>query len=1316
MKKVFIILFLLLSIPMLLTAALTRAPEDFLGRTSIPYGTEVDVLKFKTDLVVFAGTNGSGLYISYDAGSNWAKLTGFPEEFPCIKDIIIVQGKDIYVATYGGGIYFSKDNGSTFTPKNNGLTNLYTQALAITNDGMLICGTYGSGVFYSRDNGANWVRTDRGLRYDNINCIQVMKNGRIVAGSYGGGFYVSRDTCKTWLLSNTQLSNLFINDLSQDLTGKLYAATNGAGVMFSGDGMQWLPYSTKWHKDYDGFTQPLMDTAATSSGANAFQILMGTRSAGMYYWDDLWNAWQNSGDLSAGITSCAVSPNGTILATRSFGDVIRSTDNGLKWVICADQIIDIPLESNNLSPTFLNVFVGDFDNSLVSVVDSGTKQRLYQSKDHGNSWQYLNSITTSDVFDVEITPDGTIFVADDAGIHKYSTTTGTFDVVCDNSAEPNSFYKFQEIEYNPVSKSLFATYELFEPADPGPPPPDPPYKRLEYRLYKSINNGQSWTFTNYLKSPLTTLNCETNGDIYLKIGANFSQSTDGGATFNTLETTPQKMIYGKEGYLYYWNTLNEIYVKKKKVGTWSQIPFTPQISVAGATWVIQSLGSNVDGDLYVSIRMQLPSLGYMYELYMTSDTGTTWQTMKGCYNMDKIRTITADNNGYSYFLTNSLYKVINPSHLKPPTTLEPADNMMGAEIHPVFKWRKAPLAEEYVIELDPTDNWDATFEVNVTGDTTCTIFTDLAFNQQYYWRIRSKTHSALSNWTAGSFTIGLEPPILISPIKGKLGIPLKADLKWHKLFDATHYTIQVAEDENFDKIVYEKLNHPDTTLTTDKLTGLKVYYWRVKAFTSNNASRWSEVWNFRTVLGPPQLIYPANLSNDRLPTEQFYWCNADEAQTYYLQVSKDDVFTDLFFDGNIGADTFKLIDNMLPETDYYWHVASVNADGKSDYSVTWTFRTSLKPVELFSPDDGKVNVPLDTKFTWMEHNGGSQYQIQISKVADFKTTVVDQKVTNVLEFQTNKLEYYKDYFWRVRLVVGTRVGLWSDIRIFKTGIESASLLNPPDKSINQPTTLKFKWSEIVGVKYYQLQISKNEAFTDLVYSTDSLDKAEQYVEDLEPEIKYFWRVRAWNEESYGTSQWSNVWTFTTGKVTLVLRNPKTGSTGVSIPTLVLWFPATTADYYHLQVAKDAAFANVVFDKDSINETQYTLSKTDVEISTSYFWHVKGVSKQYTTDWSDTWQFTTGDVSVKESELFSSITLYPNPTGSKAELYINYAETCDAKILITTTEGKIIKTDAIRLLIGETRYEIDTEHLTSGSYYITIITPSGYVTRELVVVK
>ena len=90
------------------------------------------------------------------------------------------------------------------------------------------------------------------------------------------------------------------------------------------------------------------------------------------------------------------------------------------------------------------------------------------------------------------------------------------------------------------------------------------------------------------------------------------------------------------------------------------------------------------------------------------------------------------------------------------------------------------------------------------------------------------------------------------------------------------------------------------------------------------------------------------------------------------------------------------------------------------------------------------------------------------------------------------------------------------------------LIYPPNTQTGLGEEINFKWSDVVGAEYYQLQISKNDQFTDLVYSKDSISTTEKLVSNLEKDILYYWRVRVWNTESIGTAYWSEVWTFRTG--------------------------------------------------------------------------------------------------------------------------------------------------------------------------------------------
>ncbi|MEI6089809.1 MAG: aryl-sulfate sulfotransferase [bacterium] len=577
--------------------------------------------------------------------------------------------------------------------------------------------------------------------------------------------------------------------------------------------------------------------------------------------------------------------------------------------------------------------------------------------------------------------------------------------------------------------------------------------------------------------------------------------------------------------------------------------------------------------------------------------------------------------------------------------------------------------------------------------------------------------------------------------------------------------------------------------------------------TIENENKNSDNCSLYSAVKAPELVYPANNANDCLLSEQFKWRKVANAQSYYLQVAKDADFTSIFFEGTAGADTFKLISKMLVKKDYYWHVASVSSEGMSAYSANWKLSTTYKPIVLQTPTDLKVNVYLDTKFTWLPSTAGTQYQIQISKVTDFKSTIADEKVSNKPEFQTTVLESNQSYYWRVRLVIGTSFGLWSDVWSFKTVAKSPELISPADNAVDQsldttaywhkvtyaqsyyiqvakdvaftniffegnvgtdtfklisnmlaqteyywhvsavttegtgayssawkfktaispvvlqaplnaevnlPLATKFTWVAHSGGNQYQIQISKVVNFQTTVVDEKINNKLEFQTRILDYDQTYYWRVRLVLDQSFG--QWSPTWSFTTAQVSIVLSNPVNGSANLKIPIELSWFPAATAEYYHLQLSNDANFGNIILDRNSVYDTKYPLTEADITIGTQYFWHIKGVNSQDNIPWSDSWQFTTSAVDVKESEQFTEIKLYPNPSGSKAVLSINYTESSEAKILISSADGKLVKSDILNLKSGETNYIINSDSLSSGTYYITIITPSGFISRELVVNK
>ena len=135
-----------------------------------------------------------------------------------------------------------------------------------------------------------------------------------------------------------------------------------------------------------------------------------------------------------------------MLATRSVGDVTRSTDNGMTWDQSAKQIVQSDSADYVDTENFLQLFTSDYDNSLISISKSDTMRNIYKSTNNGNDWVYLGTIKSAKVNDVKFSPKGDIFIAAKEGI--FGTTDGgkTFNLLCAQTDLHN--WQFLDIEYD----------------------------------------------------------------------------------------------------------------------------------------------------------------------------------------------------------------------------------------------------------------------------------------------------------------------------------------------------------------------------------------------------------------------------------------------------------------------------------------------------------------------------------------------------------------------------------------------------------------------------------------------------------------------------------------------------------------------------------------------------------------------------------------------------------------------------------------------------------------------------------------------------
>jgi len=92
---------------------------------------------------------------------------------------------------------------------------------------------------------------------------------------------------------------------------------------------------------------------------------------------------------------------------------------------------------------------------------------------------------------------------------------------------------------------------------------------------------------------------------------------------------------------------------------------------------------------------------------------------------------------------------------------------------------------------------------------------------------------------------------LASPQNGSFNQNLFASLNWSPVSSADKYLVEVATDQSFSSVVFNKIT-PNTTLTTSILQGFTDYFWRVITINDCNASNpyngnSSNIWTFKTL-------------------------------------------------------------------------------------------------------------------------------------------------------------------------------------------------------------------------------------------------------------------------------------------------------------------------------------------------------------------------------------------------------------------------------------------------------------------------------------
>ena len=338
---------------------------------------------------------------------------------------------------------------------------------------------------------------------------------------------------------------------------------------------------------------------------------------------------------------------------------------------------------------------------------------------------------------------------------------------------------------------------------------------------------------------------------------------------------------------------------------------------------------------------------------------------------------------------------------------------------------------------------------------------------------------------------------------------------------------------------------------------------------------------------------------------------------------------------------------------------------------------------LTTPTNGAVNQMPNTFLKWSAVPGAFTYKIQVSTDSLFVTS--NQYSTNLTAIYSSNLSFNSKYFWRVKAISISDSSAWSAARNFYT-INTVTITQPVDFSVNRPVSCYFKWNAISGIANYEYQMDTSLTFSSPLFVSNliSATKTDAYSKQLAFGEHYYLRMRALH--SQGTSNWSSLVNFTT-LTDFMLRRPSSDTNKVMVVTKLEWDWAGSTHYTYT-IATDSLFTtNVVshlIDTTKVIKNAYdTLVRVHTDtlrFGQKYFWKVRAENALSTSNQTAVWKFTTID----------KMTLLTPTNGS-----------------IGVTTIPTFKWDTLRQSIGHYVLELDTNLLFSNPHIYVLSNDTNF---------
>jgi len=353
--------------------------------------------------------------------------------------------------------------------------------------------------------------------------------------------------------------------------------------------------------------------------------------------------------------------------------------------------------------------------------------------------------------------------------------------------------------------------------------------------------------------------------------------------------------------------------------------------------------------------------------------------------------------------------------------------------------------------------------------------------------------------------ISVATPALKYPTQYLSGINNQnINLQWYKSSGTLNYRCQISSDISFENIIINELVEGNNFFVNE-LENNKTYFWRVKAYSGNDSSNYSSIWQFtvgKETPGKIEILAPENNSNNVSVNIKVIWssvnyiCDFCDNNYYEIQVSEQNNFNQTIFHEFL-RDTNIVLQNVLKaSTKYFVRVRAINDTVNGDWSDVISFTTKDKPsvITLLSPPNGATDIDKKPKFEWQTLPDIDSYHLQTSEFIDFKEIFFEKDDIKTNSFKNLAISFQEGttYYWRVRAKNEGGYGDWSEIWSFT--VEGIKPQVDDTKSSLFDIKVMPNPSDNIFTIYFDSKIDITEPILVEIYSTKSQKVFSQYLE------------------------------------------------------------------------------------------------------------------------------------------------------------------------------------------------------------------------------